>query len=112
MAGRKTKGMKELVRQKVWSCAGYIRLSQEDKDLSSEKLESNSIGSQKTMLAEYIKKHEDLILHDWYIDDGYTGTDFERPRFSENVAGYERGGNQLCDCQRLIPFWTKLYPSR
>lgn len=81
MAGRKPKSEKEKLAKKItWNCAGYIRLSQEDKDLGGEKLESNSIGSQKTMLAEYIKRHEDLVLYNWYIDDGYTGTDFNRPR--------------------------------
>ena len=57
--------------------AGYIRLSKEDKI----KDESNSVTNQKLIIASYIEKNEDLKLFDFYIDDGYSGTTFDRPEY-------------------------------
>lgn len=62
---------------KPWKAALYIRLSREDGD----KVESNSITSQREILKEYLKLHPDIELHDFYIDDGWSGTNFERPGF-------------------------------
>ncbi len=66
---------------KVWSAALYIRLSQEDEDNGAEKQESNSVTSQKMLLKEFVDTHDDLHVYDTYIDDGFTGTDFNRPSF-------------------------------
>ena len=57
--------------------AGYIRLSKEDKI----KDESNSVTNQKAIIESYIKKNEDLEFVDFYIDDGYSGTTFDRPEY-------------------------------
>ena len=57
--------------------AGYIRLSKEDKI----KDESNSVTNQKLIITSYIEKNEDLKLFDFYIDDGYSGTTFDRPEY-------------------------------
>ena len=82
MTGRKSKYYANKVQNKIWSCALYIRLSQEDNDISEEdKLESNSITSQKILLNEYVNEYSDLSVFDIYIDDGFTGTDFNRPSF-------------------------------
>ena len=84
MAGRKSKYSStenNTIKQKIWSVALYIRLSQEDEDNGKEKQESNSVTSQKTLLNEFVEEHDDLIVYDTYIDDGYTGTDFNRPAF-------------------------------
>ena len=62
---------------KKYKVAGYIRLSKEDKI----KDESNSVVNQKAIINSYIKKNEDLELVDFYIDDGYSGTTFDRPDF-------------------------------
>ena len=62
---------------KPWKAALYIRLSREDGD----KVESNSITSQREILKEYLKLHPDIELHDFYIDDGWSGTNFDRPGF-------------------------------
>lgn len=61
--------------------AGYIRLSKEDKI----KDESNSVTNQKAIINSYIKKNEDLELVDFYIDDGYSGTTFDRPGFKRMI---------------------------
>lgn len=65
----------------------YIRLSREDGD----KEESNSVGNQRRLLTEYITKKEDFILYDTYVDDGYSGTNFNRPGFRRMIADIEAG---------------------
>ena len=61
-----------------YNIGAYIRISNEEKD----KLESNSINNQKVLINEYIAKHRDLNLIDYYIDDGYSGISFDRPSFT------------------------------
>lgn len=60
-----------------WKAALYIRLSKEDGD----KAESYSITSQREILKEYVKLHPDIEIYDFYIDDGWSGTSFNRPGF-------------------------------
>ncbi len=57
--------------------AGYIRLSKEGKI----KDESNSVTNQKLIITSYIEKNEDLEFIGFYIDDGYSGTTFDRPKY-------------------------------
>lgn len=61
----------------LWKAAVYIRLSKEDKN----KTESDSVVTQKEIVKEYLKLHPDIDFVDFYIDDGFTGTDFDRPGF-------------------------------
>ena len=60
-----------------WNVAAYLRLSKED----NENMESNSIINQRELIEQYIKDKNDLQLVDYYIDDGYSGTNFNRPGF-------------------------------
>lgn len=60
-----------------WNAGLYIRLSREDGD----KIESESIGSQKALLEQFVSERPSLNFCDYYIDDGWSGTDFERPAF-------------------------------
>ena len=62
---------------KTWRAAFYIRLSKED--LDKNKSESASIANQREILKEYLKLHPDISHVDTYVDDGYSGTDFDRP---------------------------------
>ena len=64
--------------QKTWLLAEYIRLSVEDGD---DKVESNSIINQRALLNDYIKNNPEFKLYDYYVDDGFSGTDFNRPGF-------------------------------
>ncbi|MCI8760847.1 MAG: recombinase family protein [Clostridia bacterium] len=93
MAGRKSKysSNENIVSKKIWSVALYIRLSQEDANNGTEKQESNSVTSQKTLLKEFIEEHDDLIVYDTYIDDGFTGTDFNRPSFQRLLEDMRNG---------------------
>ena len=69
----------------LFNVAIYIRLSREDGD----KEESDSVGNQRKLLTEYVNKHDDFILYDVYIDDGFTGTNFKRPDFHRMIADIE-----------------------
>jgi DNA invertase Pin-like site-specific DNA recombinase len=74
-----------------WNTALYIRLSREDGD----KEESDSIGNQRDMLLSFISSDCQLKLFDIYIDDGYTGTNFNRPDFKRMVEDMK---NRLVNC--------------
>ena len=69
----------------IFNTALYIRLSREDGD----KEESNSVHNQRRLLLDFISKHENFILYDIYIDDGYTGTNFNRPDFQRMLRDIE-----------------------
>jgi len=71
----------------LFKAALYIRLSREDGD----KEESNSVVNQRALLMEYISKYADILLHDVYIDDGCSGTNFNRPSFQRMIADIESG---------------------
>ena len=57
--------------------AAYMRLSREDGD----KIESDSIKNQRELIHDYVEKHPEFHLVDEYVDDGYSGTNYERPSF-------------------------------
>ena len=59
----------------------YIRLSQEDKDKKYES-DSESVINQKELLRSYVKNNN-FNLSGEYVDDGYSGTDFDRPGFQK-----------------------------
>ncbi len=63
-------------RKNIWQAALYIRLSKEDGD----KQESYSVTSQREILKEYLKQHPDIDFYDFYIDDGWSGTNFVEVR--------------------------------
>ena len=73
----------------------YIRLSIEDGDLkkNTDKTESNSVTNQRKLLMDYIQSHPELSEYELqeYCDDGYTGTNLERPRFQEMMENVKRG---------------------
>lgn len=64
----------------------YIRLSKEDDNFG----ESESIQNQRLLLTKYVKE-QGFSLFDIYIDDGYTGTNFERPAFKRMLKDIELG---------------------
>ena len=65
-----------------WIVGGYLRLSNDDNLLE----ESNSIVNQRDILNQFLKNQSDMKLYKFYVDDGYTGTDFNRPGFQELMA--------------------------
>ncbi len=59
----------------------YIRLSQEDKDKKYES-DSESVINQKELLRSYVKNNNFNLCGE-YVDDGYSGTNFDRPGFQK-----------------------------
>lgn len=68
------------------TCALYIRLSKEDESEGP----SQSVRNQRAMLADYARK-SGFPIRDFYIDDGYSGTNFDRPGFRRMIADIEAG---------------------
>ena len=64
----------------------YARLSKDD-ELQGE---SNSISNQKAMLEAYARQNG-LLNYRFFVDDGWSGANFERPSFTEMMEGIERG---------------------
>ena len=67
--------------------AAYLRLSIEDGD----KAESNSIGNQRELILDFAAERPGLHLVEEYADDGYTGTNFERPGFKRMMEDIKSG---------------------
>lgn len=67
--------------------AAYVRLSMED----SGKIDGYSLQNQKDLLISFINEHSDLHLYKMYVDNGYTGTKFERPAFDEMMQDMKSG---------------------
>ena len=65
----------------------YVRLSREDDDKTEM---SESITNQKSLLIQYVKENN-LRLVDIYIDDGYSGTNFDRPEFKRMIDDILKG---------------------
>ena len=62
----------------------YIRLSKEDESEGP----SQSVQNQESLLREFVQQHR-LSVHDTYIDDGWSGTSFDRPAFQRMIADIE-----------------------
>ena len=73
---------------KTWKVAIYVRLSREDEKDENYKGQSESIENQINFLKRVVKcNHWTLI--DVYKDDGYTGTNFQRPDFQRMIEDIE-----------------------
>ena len=70
----------------VYRVALYIRLSKEDESEGP----SQSVTNQKSLLEEFVRQHG-LSVYDTYIDDGWSGTGFDRPDFRRMIADIEAG---------------------
>ena len=71
----------------VWNTCGYVRLSREDGD----KEESNSVTGQKDLIRDYMTRHPELRECGMKVDDGFTGSNFDRPAFQEMMAEVKAG---------------------
>ncbi len=74
-----------------YHAAIYLRLSRDDEDVDGRKQESNSIRSQREMICSYIRKQENMEIYDSYVDDGYSGTNFDRPGFQRMMKDIRAG---------------------
>lgn len=78
--------MKQPQNTKVYNAALYMRLSRDD-ELQGE---SASIRTQRMVLQQYATEHN-LIVYDEYVDDGWSGTNFDRPAFKRMLDDIDRG---------------------
>jgi len=75
-----------MTKRASYRAAGYCRLSVDDGAAG----ESGSIETQRTLLTQHCKE-QGFPIHDFYCDDGWSGTSFERPRFQQMIADIEAG---------------------
>ena len=80
-----------IAKTTVWKAGLYARLSKED-ELAGY---SSSVKSQIEILKEYAGQSEEIEVFGVYTDDGFTGTDFDRPDF-ERMLGDIHGGRINC----------------
>lgn len=73
--------------QSIYHTAGYIRLSIED----SGKTDGYSLANQEKLVKDFIADQQDMRLYRLYIDNGATGTVFERPAFDEMLQDMKDG---------------------
>ena len=74
------------MKQQQYNTALYMRLSRDD-ELEGE---SASISTQKQILRDYANEQGFLVV-DEYVDDGFSGTNFERPSFKRMIEDIEDG---------------------
>lgn len=79
--------MKNNTETKIWNATLYLRLSRDDGD----KEESNSITGQRELLRDFIRNHPELREYAVRIDDGFTGSNFERPDFKKMMEDVKEG---------------------
>lgn len=78
--------------KKIYYAAPYYRISMDDGDLAvSGKGESNSISNQRSLIEDYVKDKQDIILCGERIDDGFSGVNFERPAFKAMIEDIKAG---------------------
>ena len=77
--------------KEFYNAAIYLRLSRDDEDIDGSKSESNSISSQRDMIRSFIRKQDDMEIYDIYVDDGFSGANFDRPEFKRMMKDIEAG---------------------
>ena len=77
--------------------AAYIRLSKEDE----KKGESESITNQRELIKNYVNKNK-LGECEFFVDDGYSGGNFERPQFKKMIEEIRKRKNKYSHHERYI----------
>lgn len=75
----------------VFNTAIYVRLSKEDIVAAQSGRESNSITNQKQLILDFLKDKPEFNIVSICIDDGYTGTNFDRPAFQRMLNDIKAG---------------------
>lgn len=79
-----------IINDTLWKVAIYARLSREDEKDGTNKGQSESIENQIKYLKGIVDEKK-WILVDIYKDDGYTGTNFDRPDFKRMLTDIDEG---------------------
>ena len=99
---------------KKFNVGTYLRLSKEDDDYKEE---SASITNQRDYIMNYLRSNDDFTFVDEYVDDGFSGGDFERPDFKRLMVDIEY---KKIDCvivkdqsrlgrNDLVPYYIRQY---
>jgi len=82
-------GMKKLDQYRTGM---YLRLSSGDDDRDGKgKIDSNSITNQKLLVEDFMKNRPEFKLAEIFIDDGFSGSNFERPGYQKMMKAVEAG---------------------
>ena len=76
----------------------YIRLSQADEETRKGKDESDSIANQRSLIHRFLDNHEELSGYPRteFVDDGFSGTNTDRPAFQRMMEQVRAGKYNLC----------------
>lgn len=99
MAALNAKVVLIMAKQTIYNAGIYVRLSQEDMRAG----ESLSIENQKLILTKYVKE-QGWNLIDIYVDDGFSGTSFDRPGVQRLLNDAQNGTINLIICKDLSRF--------
>ena len=87
-----------MAEEKLWRVGLYIRLSRDD---GNE--ESLSVANQRKILLEFLERSftGKYLMTEIYIDDGRSGTDYDRPDFQRMLRHVEEGRINCIICKNL-----------
>ena len=75
------------MKQPQYNTALYMRLSRDDESFG----DSVSIETQRTVLTQYVREHPEFYVVSEFVDDGWSGTNFDRPQFKRMMEEIEAG---------------------
>ena len=75
------------MKQPQYNTALYMRLSRDDESFG----DSVSIETQRTVLTQYVREHPEFHVVSEFVDDGWSGTNFDRPQFKRMMEEIETG---------------------
>lgn len=96
-----------LVRNEEYKCGGYYRLSKEDLEKYGSD-ESSSIQSQRMVVTGFANYNKFNLVKE-YVDDGYSGGNFNRPSFKEMLEDIEKGKINCVITKDLSRFGREMY---
>ena len=76
---------------RIYDTAIYVRISKEDLIAAQSGRESNSITNQKQLILDFLRDKPEFNIVSIKIDDGYTGTNYDRPAFQEMLEEIKAG---------------------
>jgi len=98
--GNKKQSTKYLDKNKKWLFGAYGRRSFDDGEVE----ESYTIVNQRKLIEQFLENKKNIEIVDYYIDDGFTGTNFNRPSFQKMLQDITNGkinGIIIKDLSRL-----------
>ena len=94
------------MKERIYQAAIYLRLSKEDGDIvdATGKTGSDSINNQRNLINEFLKTQKNIKVVSERVDDGYSGTNFDRPAFISMMEDIKAGAVDCVICKDLSRF--------